>query len=172
MFIGSIFKGLWQEFSNWDADNFQNSETLKNAVHIDDVFLARAKHEIDNGCAGSFTIDIVGKFIPRLGVAYVTFGGVEYAKYKFELLVNCDTDWRWFDWLNTTVPSNAVFGSLNAFDKEEMLIGAIKLGGELAGGKTPNWTIGKVSRNNCLLYVPWYGKELIIKQNFNLLVWD
>ncbi|XP_032529320.2 uncharacterized protein LOC116779225 [Danaus plexippus] len=105
------------------------------------IFIARARHE---------RALIPGKLIHSHGCAYVSWGGLEFKKYEYEVLM--DEKKQWIATSGNKIPLNAYPGGKTE-NHEVLFIGRVV-------GYKGETTPGKVQASQKVLYIPWGGKEI------------
>ncbi|XP_019868196.1 uncharacterized protein LOC109597016 [Aethina tumida] len=127
------------------------TSALDGGVDIDghQIYVGRAYHN------GEW---IPGKVIPGRNIAYIASEGKEYRKDRFQVL--CEQRFDWVKVTNGNIPTEAVEGGRTS-DGKLLYIGRVVYGGSN--------TVGKVSSETKLCYIPFSGKELEFKE-YEILV--
>ncbi|KAJ0182695.1 hypothetical protein K1T71_002064 [Dendrolimus kikuchii] len=88
------------------------------------LYIIRAPHR------GTLTL---GKFVPSLGVGFVSWGGSSNEKREFEVL--CGYDCSWVPSNSDRIPMDAIKCGLSNDDSEQIYVGRAKYEGHLLPGK-------------------------------------
>uniref|UniRef100_A0A1A9UST0 DUF3421 domain-containing protein n=1 Tax=Glossina austeni TaxID=7395 RepID=A0A1A9UST0_GLOAU len=115
----------------------------------DAIYVGRAYHENNL---------LPAKVIPSKGCAFISYGGQEYIKYKFEILAGNGYKWRATDCKNCLPAGSVVCG--RTAEGDPLYIGRGYWGGSLIPGR--------VHRSHSCLYIPFEGQEVRI-QTFRVL---
>lgn len=137
------FIGSWEQCSAYDA----LPEGAIHAGHDADgaeIYVGRAFHEGDL---------LPAKVLPSKQVAYIAYGGQEIATHNYEVL--CHGHVEWVSSGHGDVPPNAVHGG-HTSSGEPLFIGRANFAGSL--------TPGKVHPSHGSLYIPFGGREEIVKE--------
>jgi len=129
----------------------QNGYVPQNAVRADQrTFVIRAKHN------GLWT---PGKAVTGHNKAYIAFGGSEVAKNEYEVLTlsACREGHESYHWLPAAhgqVPNGAVIAGVDG-DGENLYAAKSVVNGEVC--------CGKLKPSHQGVYLPWGGKENLLK---------
>lgn len=115
----------------------------------DAIYVGRAYHENNL---------LPAKVIPSKGCAFISYGGQEYIKYKYEILAGNGYKW-WVTDCNSCLPAGSVVCGRTA-EGDPLYIGRGYWGGSLIPGR--------VHRSHSCLYIPFEGQEVRI-QTFQVL---
>ncbi|CAF4789226.1 unnamed protein product [Pieris macdunnoughi] len=115
------------------------------------LYIIRSPHR------GSLT---PGKFVPSLGVGFISWGGEALEKNDLEVL--CGVDCEWMATNNDRIPVKAVeAGFSEGYDTELLYVGRAKHLGHIIPGK--------VQPSHKVCYIPYDGRE-IAKMEYEILV--
>ncbi|XP_058065357.1 uncharacterized protein LOC131215006 [Anopheles bellator] len=113
------------------------------------LYVGRAIHEGDQ---------LPGKVAANRHMAYVSYGGREYRKSAFDVLVNGNVSWVRSGF--GEVPRNAILGG-RTWNGEPLYIGRANYRGSLAPGK--------IFQRHRTLYISYGGREISIR-DYEVLV--
>ncbi|KAL7061199.1 hypothetical protein AAHC03_09109 [Spirometra sp. Aus1] len=121
------------------------------------VYICRAMHEGEQ---------IPGKYVPRLSLAYIAYGGEEHQKKDCEVLCDtcCPGQGCCYEWVHASggdVPKKAIVAGI-ASDGQPLYIAKAFVGDEVCGGK--------VHDGHSCAYMPYAGGEHSV-DDYEVLVW-
>ncbi|KAL7060422.1 hypothetical protein AAHC03_09099 [Spirometra sp. Aus1] len=121
------------------------------------VYICRAMHEGEQ---------IPGKYVPRLSLAYVSYGGKEHQERDCEVLcdTHCPGQGCCYEWVHASggdVPKKAIVAGI-ASDGQPLYIAKALVGDEVCGGKVHN--------GHSCAYMPYQGGEHSV-HDYEVLVW-
>ncbi|CAG4965565.1 unnamed protein product [Colias eurytheme] len=115
------------------------------------LYIIRAKH------SGSLT---PGKFVPSLGLGFISWGGQAHEKTEFDVL--CGYDLRWVKTKFDRIPVEAIeAGRSEGSNAEVLYVGRVEHQG--------HYIPGKVQPSHKVCYIPYLGDEVGMSE-FEILI--
>ncbi|XP_075969891.1 uncharacterized protein LOC142972553 [Anticarsia gemmatalis] len=134
-----------------DTDVLPPDGALIGGYEKENLYVIRSKHR------GSVT---PGKFVPSLGLSFISWGGESHNKSTYEVL--CGFDCMWVPTSKDRIPVGAVVGGHSEnIEHEKLYVGRVRHLGHIIPGK--------VQPSHRVCYVAYEGKEVGV-ENYEILV--